>query len=237
MGMFRRSKKTNRSTYFVDFLIIIAGIMVSFMLNEWREDKAIKEKKHTLLLEISKDLKKDSLMLAVTIKTYNAMLRSHDSLLLNIDSEIAEDSLHIYLDHVVSYVPFKETKVSYQKIMNDPELVIEKEDSLIEGFMILHNLFYPNIHEWLEIEKDFVLHQLLPYMDENAPFIYPTPNYYSFDGRVFNSLKKEEHFLNMVKSGRLYKFYLSSICTQNFQLLKNFNQRVKNYLEEKKDSE
>lgn len=215
-----------------EFLIICTGIMVSFLLNEWRQRGDLEEKKELLIVEINKDLLKDSLILESTVKYYRDMLRSHDSLLLNLDKELDKDSLNIYVDHLISYIPFKETKVSYFKVLNDPELVLEEEDTLIERFMILRNLVYPSVHEWLEVEKSFVLEQLLPFMDENAPFIYPTPPQRSFDGSVFYDLRKSSHFMNMIKSGRLYKEYIIKICEQTLANLSLFKNQISAYQKE-----
>ena len=64
MNSFRsRSNSSNRFGLFADFVIIIAGIMVSFLLNEWRENRNKEEKKIILLTEIKQDLKADSLYL------------------------------------------------------------------------------------------------------------------------------------------------------------------------------
>jgi len=235
--MSRYSNRSRPISYFAEFFIISAGIMVSFLLNEWRQDSAVQDKKHSLLIEINNDLFKDSLMLESSMNMYKTMFRSHDSLLAHVNDKVEEDSLHGYIDHIISYVPFKETRISYQKILNDPELVIEEGDTLIEGFMVLHNLVYPGVHEWLDVEKSFVLNQLLPYMDEKAPFIYPTPIGRSFDGKVFYELRKESHFLNMLKSGRLYKQYLVQVCSQNLFIVSRLKKRISTYLEQQKESD
>lgn len=202
-----RTVVTSRSktSYVVEFLIIITGIMVSFILNEWRESKKIDERKQHLLVDINNDLRIDSITLEQCIFYYGNLVRGHDSLLLDREKIFNEDSLTDYLDFVSSYYPFNETATTYQRIVDDRDITVEKGDSALLFFMNLHNRIYPNYHEWLNIERDFVLKTVLPYMDKNAPFIYPTPPQRSFNGKVFYELRKQDDYMNYLKSGRLYK--------------------------------
>jgi hypothetical protein len=104
-----RTLRKSKSSYFFDLIIIIAGITVSFIANEWREGKKLETKKEQLLLDISKDLYADSLVLDKIITLYKTMARSHDSLLKYQRGTVDEDSLNIYLDHFTSYIPFNAT--------------------------------------------------------------------------------------------------------------------------------
>jgi len=226
----RRNRGRRPIGYFAEFLIIIAGITVSFFLNEWRETKKAEQKKINLLHEISSDLKKDSVLLGYAVNIYKRLLVSHDSLLINYEKDINADSLDIYVDHIVSYFPFKETQNTFMKISNDPDLILNKSDTLIERFLLFHNQLYNMSREWTYIEKDFVLKQMIPYMDEHAPFLYPPPPNKSFQGEVFNTLKKEDPFMNLLKSGRSYKSVIlqvnQSILAQVVQFKKQLDERL-----------
>mgnify|MGYP001591003432 FL=1 len=74
------------------------------------------------------------------------------------------------------------------------------------------------MEDWLYVEKEFVLNTALPYMDQNAPFIYPSPVNYSFQGEVFYELRKQDEFMNYLKSGRVYKKSMLQILQQVFEL-------------------
>lgn len=228
----------SKLSYFIEFLIIIAGIMVSFVLNEWRETKRIQEKKTHLLSDINSELKADSLLLEQAIKYYEKITKSHDSLLINRNKEMEIDSIDVYLDHFSSYFPFNETNTSFNKILNDQELTVEKEDTLIQYYVYLHNIIYPSLHEWYFIEKDFVLNIVLPYMDKNAPFIYPTPANKSFSGEVYYELKKKDEFMNYLKSGGLYKKTIKDINSRVLEYVKyvkvKINQNIKKNSKQKK---
>jgi len=237
MNAFRSRSNRSGGGYFIEFLIIIAGIMVSFLLNEWREDRSLEEKKITLLKEIQTDLKKDSAVLTYSMGFYKKMLQSHDSLLLNRNKKFNEDSLDIYLDYVCSYYPFQPAEKTYLKIHNNNNLVIEKEDSLFEDFLNLHNFLYANYKEWSFIEKNFVLNKMLPYLDENASFHYPPPENKLFDGEVFYELKDQSTFMNYIKSGRLYKFAMIGISEACMAQLNQLNQEISTHLREIENQE
>ena len=57
-----RTLRKSKSSYFFDLIVIIAGITVSFIVNEWRESNKLEDKKEQLLVNINKDLYADSLV-------------------------------------------------------------------------------------------------------------------------------------------------------------------------------
>lgn len=228
----RRNRGRRPIGYFAEFLIIIAGVTVSFFLNEWRESNKMEEKKISLLHEISHDLVSDTILLSFSVDLYKNLLSSHDSLLKQRNEDLSSDSLDIYVDQVASYFPFKETQNTYLKITSDPNLVINKEDTLIERFLLIHNQLYNMSHEWTSIEKDFVLNQLIPYMDMHAPFLYPPPHNKSFQGEVFNKLKEKDVFMNLLKTGRSYKSAILQVNQAVLAQVTRFKLQVDTYLEQ-----
>ena len=99
-------------------------------------------------------------------------------------------------------------------------MTIQRKDSLIWYYLNLHNTVYPGIKEWFYVEKEFVLKTGLSYMDQNAPYIYPSPGNYSFDGKVFYELRKKDEFMNYLKSGRVYKSSMITIYEQGYNYVK-----------------
>ena len=57
-----RTLRKSKSSYFFDLIVIIAGITVSFIVNEWQESNKLEAKKEQLLVNINKDLYADSLV-------------------------------------------------------------------------------------------------------------------------------------------------------------------------------
>ncbi len=116
--------------------------------------------------------------------------------------------------------------------MNDPNLILNQEDTLLERFLMIHNQLYKLSKEWFFIEKDFVLSQMLPYMDKNAPFYYPPPIGKSFQGKVFLDLKKDDAFMNLLKSGRSYKSYIFQVYKVSLLQISSFRNQIDSYLRE-----
>mgnify|MGYP003654236634 CR=1 FL=1 len=222
-----RTFRKSKGSYFAEFLIIIAGITVSFIVNEWRASKKMENKKEQLLVDINKDLYADSMVLHRTIAIYEIMANSHDSLLKYRTGTLDSDSLTDFLDHLISYMPFNQTANTYKRINTDSEMTIERKDSLIWYYMNLHNIVYPGMKEFFYVEKDFVLNTVLPYMDQNAPFVYPSPVNRSFDGSVFYELRKEDEFMNYLKSGRVYKRSMVQVYQRGFDYLKFIKAQVR----------
>lgn len=226
--------RKSKWSYFVEFIIIIAGITVSFILNEWRETNKYELKKEHLLVDINKDLYADSLVLNRMIEVYQTMASSHDTLLEYRTGTLELDSLNDYLDHFTSYMPFNATANTYKRINSDPEMTIERKDSLIWYYLNLHNSVYPQIDSWFEVEKSFVLNTALPYMDKNAPFIYPSPVNRSFNGEVFYELRKKDEFMNYLKSGRVYKQSMLQLLRLSFNYLKFIKAQIQADINQRK---
>tara|TARA_R110002096_G_scaffold83876_9_gene194196 strand:+ start:818 stop:1519 length:702 start_codon:yes stop_codon:yes gene_type:complete len=204
MRRFNRNGYNRPVGLFLEFLIILAGITVSFLLNEWRTEKKNKEHKLDLVAEIAKDLKIDSLKLEFSIKTYHLLIRGMDSLTEFESNKSQTDSLTLFLDFFVTYSTFKPQPTSYTKLLSDNELKLNVEDSLIDQFILLHNTTYDLLEEWNQIERMFVLEQALPYLNLNAPY-YPTSGMATFDGKVFLDLRKENAFMNLLNTGKSFK--------------------------------
>lgn len=228
----RRNGNRGGFSYFLEFVIIIAGIMVSFLLNEWRESNKEQEKKYQLLQELSQDLAGDSVHLEASIKLYQSMFRGYDSLLKSPEASFNEDSLNLCLDRVNSYYVFQENKSAYLKINNDPNLVLNKKDSLLERFLVIHDQLYRHLHEWSSIYKRFVLEQMIPYMDQHAPFYYPPPPMMSFQGKVFYQPRKEDAFMNLLKSGSSYKNAMLQVLGHCLNTISTFKQKVDKQLKQ-----
>ena len=75
------------------------------------------------------------------------------------------------------------------------------------------------------------------YMDQNAPFYYPPPQGKSFQGKVFYDLRREDAFMNLLKSGRSYKFYIFQIYKGSLQQVSAFKKQVDDYLKMREKEE
>ena len=232
-----RTLRRSKSSYLAEFIIIIAGVTVSFLVNEWRENKKTETKKQHLLVDINNDLHADSLVLESMGQLYQIMANAHDTLLSSRKRQLNPDSLTQYLEHFTSYHPFTETANTYKRINADNELTIERSDSLIWYYLNLHNLVYPRMHEWLFVEKEFVMNTALPYMNRNAPFIYSSPTNRSFDGVVFYELRKKDEFMNYLKSGRVYKQGMLKVTKASLNYVKFIKAKVTAQIKETREEE
>ena len=189
-----RSKRSFGS-YLIELLIIVVGISISFILNDWRESRIIKEQKNQLVLDIQDDLRADSIFLSKMQLAYSKMLRSHDSLLNHLDDSIPEDSLNIYSEHLTNYYLFNTRTRSFDIISNNEELKINKQDTSIRMFMNMHNYVYKTLNEWLSIEKNFVLNTATPYKIKHSPYIPDKPEEGFYKGMPFMNLERETNLL------------------------------------------
>jgi hypothetical protein len=175
--------------------------------------------------------------MSIARKQYRQMIASHDSLLRAREGTLPVDSLDLYLDQLISYFPFMPVKTAYYKLINSGDIHLDVEDTLLSNFVYLHQYNYQILEEWVDIERNFVLKQVLPYMDENAPYRPAKPNPavqgldYSFDGEVFYELRKEDEFMNLIKSGKVYKSAILQIYQQNLVFLDYYLKRLNRRLE------
>ncbi len=175
-------KKTEQSLqdalkrYIAEILIIFIGISISFLFDEWRDNRKDDETAAKHLAVLKSNLVQDTFQLTGMIDLGKKLVRSTNKLAyFKLDSEIA-DSLDFHIDNATSYLNFKSNQTAYEEIKQTAHTNLIENDSLKTAFLAYYTLIVPYSTEWCTVDKTQTMTQLIPEMTIYFPVVIDTQN-------------------------------------------------------------
>lgn len=156
--------------YFIEFLVIVAGITVSFLISEWSSTREDREQEIRLLNNLQRDLAADTVILrseAREIEQGAAVL----NWMLEAEPETIVDSINSVIGALCSYSTVSVNQSTYQEITHagGAQYLRNKE---ILGVTVDYYSNRINItNELVDIGKRYVLNEVMPYVQQNLPFL------------------------------------------------------------------
>ena len=191
--------------YFFELLIIVIGISISFWFNNLRESRIEKKEEIRLLTTIKENLIADSLQLFAEKELYS---KSGDYFKNLVDRPFSQgwDSLEMGLGYLQTYSSIPVTEVGYKELQGGGLKYISNRD-LRENIIKHYSVKNWEWQEYNEIDRDMVLNQIIPYINQNAPFFERVMELEN-NPKSLNKLKlmiETDHFKNLVKMSNLFK--------------------------------
>lgn len=191
--------------YFFELLIIVIGITISFWFNNLRESRIEKKEEIRLLTTIKENLIADSLQLFAEKELYS---KSGDYFKNLVDRPFSQgwDSLEMGLGYLQTYSSIPVTEVGYKELQGGGLKYISNRD-LRENIIKHYSVKNWEWQEYNEIDRDMVLNQIIPYINQNAPFFERVMELEN-NPKSLNKLKliiETDHFKNLVKMSNLFK--------------------------------
>lgn len=191
--------------------------MISFLLNEWRTNLNNRHTEKEVLTSLKDNLAQDTTMILIQKKIAKYGIEAADKLLYYEDLSDLEDSLDFYLDVTLSYTMLPIADVAYEELKQANVMQHIKNKELLNSIVRQHTFYYPMVKEWNDIDKNFILNRMLPYVDENFPNV--DMYYYSQmlpdRKRELHQLLQEDEFKNLVRSNKVFKSAISQILDAN----------------------
>lgn len=205
--------KNRWAEYLIEIIVIIIGISLSLLFNNWRE-RIIENKEETKLLEsIRENLVSDTIILEQRLKTINVFVDGSQQLLSpNIDT-FPSDSLAKFIDFVATYTKFTGTQIGYQELKQSKSSTIIKNRKLLQNIIQHYEQKYDLMSEWNDVDKNFVLNDIIPFLSKNLRYSDRPMLLFDDSKTTLELLDNDDYFKNMIKSGMVYKqiirmFYL-----------------------------
>ncbi|MEM7101481.1 MAG: hypothetical protein AAF502_00040 [Bacteroidota bacterium] len=212
-------------SYLVELMVIILGITLSFLVNEWRTNIGNRNIEKDSLQTIYENLQVDTARLIhgeKMIKKFDGYYGSflNDSIL------VKEDSVTFFLATLRTYSIFVKTDIGYRELQESGNTRLIKNRDLRYKLIELYTSFYRIAEEWNEIDKQFVMEEMIPYFNNHFPFLQDYGP--EMKKTEFRALLKDDVFLNLVAhnqkfkqlSGVMYKQSLDA-ATELLELLEN----------------
>ena len=165
-----RPPKNKFRYYIAELIILILGISLSFILNEYRVQKQEEKKESELLTSFRDNLILDSLALHLQMKLQDVRKESAQSLLkLTPDSEFT-DSINYHMIILLNYGGFYPADITYQEMRSLGNSRLIQNTELLNEVIQLYETDYDLVSEWASLDKTFMTTELLPYVHEAFPF-------------------------------------------------------------------
>lgn len=222
----KRSNKILFTRYALDLFVIILGISVSFMLNEWREHNQNQRSEIAALQAIHDDLVADSLVIHTENKTIESFQKLYNYFLKNADNPKANpDSIQRALASFAMYTTLEIKNVGYEQLKATGQLGLISDKQLLSQIIDLYTNQYAVVKEYGYIDKKMVLEQYIPFIMKDAPLsindLNSKPDITKM--KAYKTLIKNKTFKNMFFINIGFK---AQILTQNRELKNQIKQLI-----------
>lgn len=208
--------KINWANHFVELVVVIIGITIAFMLENWRQENANHDLEQKYLNSLKSDLMSDNKLLDSTVSSVEKQISKLRDFITEIKTGtvVKQKAENIIPQVLISY-GFAPKLATYQSITNSGNLNIITDYKLIESLAS-----YYNSYDEISIKEkglyDYQLKFVLPYVYENVDFL---------SGKMVNkSAINGFEFKNIVTG-----YY--TLVGQNLEAYKNYQLANKELLE------
>ena len=211
MSLFTNVKKY-RGTVF-EVIVIVFGVMLSFLLNEIRLGIEDKDEAISILKQIKTDLEKDLYDTKINLQVEDSASVKFDFLIRTIENRIEYsenlDAEFSYLSENSFLLPSK----TGLQILNSKGVDFIKNDSLRVKFLTLHNYIYQERLGHFNI-FNFNLQRMNQFVAENFHQTIEMYSKFELKPNDYNSLLDNTYFKNLLFScmeGHNNLFYVDSL--------------------------
>ncbi|MFT6828936.1 MAG: hypothetical protein ACJAZV_002230 [Roseivirga sp.] len=164
------NKRIGIKYYFAEIIILIFGISISFLLNEWRLNSQAQKEQIKLLEDFQSNLKADSAAISSIVKNLEMQQKASMVLLQLKEQELFSDSTAVNFLRTLSYSPFTPTQITYEQMKSLGASDLIENDSLVKQLVSLYEVSYKSVNEWTEVDGAHVKQTLIPYTGQHMPF-------------------------------------------------------------------
>jgi hypothetical protein len=214
--------------YVLEVVIIFIGISMSFLFDEWRENRKDEETAIKNLIFLKSNLVQDTMVLTGMMEIGKASVHSINKLIyFKQDSEIS-DSLNTHIDKAASYLDFKSNQMAYEEIKQTGHTSLIKNDTLKRAFLSYYTLIAPYCTEWTAVDKMQTMTQLIPEISIYFPVVVDTSNVISVQEKI-KSLKVRK-VRNLLIMNAAYKQEVIKALMLTKELAKGLLKRIEKEL-------
>ena len=161
--------------YLLELAVIIAGISISFMAEEWRNNRNLESQTKQILERLLVSLDSDIDDLNYNIKSHEIASQSCSKVLNSIyneNDEIPLDSLSYILSDLIRGTIFVPNEEEYNALKNSGQIELISDISLVES---LHSkyMLHPFYQEINEIINNHVNNYVVPFLIDQKGIIPP----------------------------------------------------------------
>lgn len=209
--MFHRLGSTAREDaprLFLDLLIVIVGVSISFMFQDWRTSAHERSEEQRLLRNFIAELESDRKELDRLTEAQDGAIRDLRGLLQPETRPSLDDrAIDAAMDHALGYSAFSASKATYAELKQTGASRLIRDKDLLPRLIALYERSYRGAEEWDDISRKFVLDRMFPFVDEHGPAFFAGTSGTHADGyhEAFEALEDDTRFRNLLRSATLFK--------------------------------
>tara|TARA_B100001109_G_C18753267_1_gene422429 strand:+ start:167 stop:865 length:699 start_codon:yes stop_codon:yes gene_type:complete len=198
MSFFINIKKKYKGTVF-EVVVIVFGVMLSFLLNEMRLDMAVKDQALSTLRQIKVDLEKDLYDTNINLEIDKSALNAFNTIIESIENRNEySENLDTLFNRLLSSSFLIPSKTGLQ-VLNSKGVDFIKNESLRIKYLTLHNYIYQE-RKMLENISLYNRQMMNQFVSENFNRTYNMYNNYELKPNDYNSLLDDSYFKNILFS-------------------------------------
>lgn len=168
-----------RVHYLFEFLIIVAGITLSFLLDEYRTTRDLTARSNRVLSRIQLTLVDDMVDLASNIQTHSIAAegaRLMAKWAFEAREDVPQDSLESAVSAMLMGTVYLPNEEEYNALKSSGQIEFIRDTSLVKLLYAKYSM-HPFLHSIDEVVNDFVRQHCYPMLNEMQAMYPPTPDY------------------------------------------------------------
>lgn len=158
----------NWKYYLIEFLVIVAGISVSFLISEWSSRRDDREHEIRLLSNLERDMAMDTTILHREARELGERTDFLDWM-LQADGESMIDSISMVLQSMCSYSTVSIHQSTYQEITHAGGAQYLRNKAILGCAVDYYSNEVAVSNELVHIGKNYVLNQVMPFVQTKVP--------------------------------------------------------------------
>lgn len=213
--------------YLFELIIIITGISVSFMAQNWREAAADRKLEIQTLERIHADLAADTAAMRATLQLVDLIVRGAKVILTSGDELAANDSLNLFFLTQLNFSWFEKTDIGYQALKQRGGSGLISNKELSEMIIRQYAINYPGYEAWFETDRAFLLDQYMPFFHRSFPYL----NDYAGNWEKVEPVAGSDEFRNLLRSNVIIKSQVANIFRTGIASATELMQAIENELD------
>ena len=141
--------------YFLDFLVVVAGISLSFLVEEWRVRQELAEHREQMIQRLARTLDDDITDIKFNIKAHKRAYESCVFLteyLNGLHRDVSMDSLSFHLSAITVNTVFVPNEEEYETLKNSGQLELVSDPELVYDIHVKYarHPFVRTIETWID---------------------------------------------------------------------------------------
>ena len=219
----RPTRRIHWARHGIEFLVIVAGIMVSFLLNEWRQERQDRREEQRLLGDLLEDLRQDSLHLANEVDMLLMILDFSGRLERHAENRIPTDSIHSILGPSLAYSRIPLRQVTYRTMIGSGGTALVRDPELMRDLLLLYEQDYFMFAELSEIDKRTSMERMIPYVEKRIDLRSPDPK--DFETMTADTEWKNHLYMSMYFKSTLVQ-YMRTLGEKVHTIMERVEERI-----------